>query len=252
MKKLLLLFSSLLICVVAHSQLKPPSLLKTFHVEAVKYNLIDIKPENWPCREIRKSASEFVFGQQVFRIVDTVGSSGSLTYLLAEQDGNVDSYELSLTEGPVFNEIRFSGYVFLCTGDSLKETVPVEAPKEAPKVEFTDEGPTLIPRQQIDVHPSFKNGDAKSFSKWVAKNIDYPKDAEAAGVQGCVIVQFTINVEGKVTNVKVMRELHPSLDAEAVRVVSSSPKWSPGKYKKRLIRVTYTCPVVFDLGKSVK
>ena len=71
--------------------------------------------------------------------------------------------------------------------------------------------------------------------------------AKENGVQGRVTLQFTVNVDGSVTNVKVLRGVDSSLDKEAVRVVSNSPKWTPGKQRDRAVKVTYTFPVIFQL-----
>ena len=104
-----------------------------------------------------------------------------------------------------------------------------------------------IPFQLVEEKPSFQGGDANKFSKWVGKNLVYPEIAKENGVQGRVTLQFTVETNGKVTNVKVLRGIDPSLDKEAVRVVSSSPAWKPGKQRDRAVRVTYTFPVIFQL-----
>ena len=90
-------------------------------------------------------------------------------------------------------------------------------------------------------------GDANTFSKWVNERLVYPEIAKENGVQGRVTLQFTVETNGQVTNVKVLRGVDPSLDKEAVKVVSSSPKWTPGKQRDRAVRVTYTFPVIFQL-----
>lgn len=71
--------------------------------------------------------------------------------------------------------------------------------------------------------------------------------AKEMGIQGRVYLQFTVGKDGSVSNVKVLRGVDASLDNEAVRVVSSSPKWTPGKQRDRAVKVTYTFPVVFQL-----
>lgn len=103
------------------------------------------------------------------------------------------------------------------------------------------------PFQLVDVKPSFQGGDANAFSRWVNMRLVYPELAKENGVQGRVTVQFTIEKDGTVTNVKVLRGVDPALDAEAVRVVSSSPKWTPGMMRGNVVRVNYTYPVVFSL-----
>ena len=104
-----------------------------------------------------------------------------------------------------------------------------------------------IPFQLVEEKPSFQGGDANQFSKWVNSRLEYPEIAKENGVQGRVTLQFTVEKDGTVTKVKVLRGVDPSLDKEAVRVVSMSPKWSPGKQRDRAVPVTYTFPVIFQL-----
>ena len=104
-----------------------------------------------------------------------------------------------------------------------------------------------IPFQLVEEKPKFQGGDANAFSKWVAEHLNYPEIAKENGVQGRVMLQFTVNPNGTVSGVKVLRGIDPSLDKEAVRVVSSSPKWTPGRQRDRAVKVTYTFPVIFQL-----
>ena len=104
-----------------------------------------------------------------------------------------------------------------------------------------------IPFQFVEEKPSFQGGDANQFSKWVNQRLVYPEIAKENGVQGRVTLQFTVEKDGSVTKVKVLRGVDPSLDKEAVRVVSMSPKWKPGKQRDRAVPVTYTFPVIFQL-----
>ena len=104
-----------------------------------------------------------------------------------------------------------------------------------------------IPFQLVEEKPSFMGGDANMFSKWVTERLVYPEIAKENGVQGRVTLQFTVEKDGRVTKVKVLRGVDPSLDKEAVRVVSESPKWKPGKQRDRAVPVTYTFPVIFQL-----
>ena len=104
-----------------------------------------------------------------------------------------------------------------------------------------------VPFAIVEQKPTFQGGDANTFTKWVFSKIVYPEIAKENGVQGRVTLQFTIETDGSVKNVKVLRGVDSSLDKEAVRVVSSSPKWSPGMQRNKPVRVKYTFPVVFQL-----
>jgi len=104
-----------------------------------------------------------------------------------------------------------------------------------------------IPFKMVEKKPSFNGGDANDFSKWVNANLVYPEIAKENGVQGRVSVQFTIYEDGTLKDVKVIRGVDPSLDKEAVRVVSMSPKWVPGQQDGKDVKVTYTFPVIFQL-----
>lgn len=98
---------------------------------------------------------------------------------------------------------------------------------------------------QIDVKPTFNGGGSETFSKWIMDNVKYPEKVKAAGIHGRVIVQFTINESGKVTDTKILKGVHPALDAEAKRVVSSSPDWTPGISDGKKVPVTFVVPVFF-------
>jgi protein TonB len=90
-------------------------------------------------------------------------------------------------------------------------------------------------------------GDENTFTKWVSERIVYPEIAKENSVQGRVMLQFKVDTDGRVVDVKVLRGVDPSLDREAVRVVSSSPKWTPGRQRNRAVRVVYNFPVIFQL-----
>ena len=104
-----------------------------------------------------------------------------------------------------------------------------------------------IPFALVEKKPSFMGGDANTFSAWFNQHLQYPEVARENGVSGRVMLQFTVNPNGSVTDVKVLRGVDPALDKEAVRVISSSPKWEPGRQRDRAVKVTYTFPVVFQL-----
>lgn len=104
-----------------------------------------------------------------------------------------------------------------------------------------------VPFQIVEVKPTFQGGDENVFTKWVFEQLKYPADAVKGKVQGRVILQFVVDENGNVGNVKVVRGVAPSLDQEALRVVAMSPKWTPGTQRGKNVKVRYIFPVIFQL-----
>ncbi len=99
----------------------------------------------------------------------------------------------------------------------------------------------------VEDMPSFPGGNVQ---KWIAKNVKYPVLAMENGIQGKVYIQFVIERDGSITDVKVLRGVDASLDKEAVRVVKAMPKWKPGKQRGKPVRVSYTLPINFQLSNN--
>lgn len=98
----------------------------------------------------------------------------------------------------------------------------------------------------VEQMPTFPGGDLE-LRKFLAQSVKYPVIAQENGIQGRVFVSFVVNQKGEVTNVKVARPLDPNLDKEAVRVVQSMPKWSPGMQRGKPVKVSCTVPINFVL-----
>ena len=145
----------------------------------------------------------------------------------------------------VDDEIEIEDDMFMNLEDDASLGVEIMDYVEVVEEEVVEE--EAIPFQLVEEKPSFQGGDANQFSKWVNSRLVYPEIAKENGVQGRVTLQFTVEKDGSVTKVKVLRGVDPSLDKEAVRVVSMSPKWKPGKQRDRAVPVTYTFPVIFQL-----
>ena len=145
----------------------------------------------------------------------------------------------------VDDEIEIEDDMFMNLEDDANLGVEIMEYVEVTEDEVVEE--EAIPFQLVEEKPSFQGGDANQFSKWVNSRLEYPEIAKENGVQGRVTLQFTVEKDGSVTKVKVLRGVDPSLDKEAVRVVSMSPKWKPGKQRDRAVPVTYTFPVIFQL-----
>lgn len=96
----------------------------------------------------------------------------------------------------------------------------------------------------VEEMPRFPEGDPDEY---VSKNMKYPQEARDKKIKGMVSVQFVIEKDGKISNVKVLRSVHPLLDAEAVRIIKNMPDWIPGKQRGETVRVMNTMAVSFKL-----
>ena len=145
-----------------------------------------------------------------------------------------------------FNADTSNGILFINTKEYVKngkkEVVDV-AVKKSDEESAEPEGAFDVVEQM----PEFPGG-AAGMMKFIAENVKYPEEAYSKGIEGRVLVQFIIEKDGSVTNVKVIKKVNDALDAEAVRVVKAMPKWKPGKQNGREVRVKYTIPVSFRLS----
>ena len=220
--------------------------------------------------EVRYIERQLDIRRQLGKAVAIVGISAGLSALSgcgvkAKKVENVSEKESKLTEGKVMVEP-------VKTVDSVvvKRTAPFKAPATKPEKkdsavckkeeevlvfgsvgEIQPEVRTPDPESTeaydvVQQMPLFPGGD-KKLMEYLAENTHYPKECEESCIQGRVIVTLVIEKDGSISNVKVVRSLDPLMDAEAVRVVSSMPKWYPGKQNGIAIRVKYTLPVSFRL-----
>lgn len=132
--------------------------------------------------------------------------------------------------------------IVIDTEDDKNKQVVIQAPVQVAVVEEESEVVFMV----VESMPSFPGGDAALF-KYLSDNIKYPVIAQESGIQGRVICQFVVNRDGSIVDIEVVRSVDKSLDAEAVRVISKMPKWTPGKQRGKTVRVKYTLPVNFRL-----
>lgn len=99
----------------------------------------------------------------------------------------------------------------------------------------------------VEEMPSFPGGGG-ALSAWLSNNIQYPKQARESGIQGRVIVEFIVEVDGSISNVKIGRSVDKDLDNEALRLVKGMPKWNPGKHNGTEVRVKYSIPILFRVS----
>lgn len=99
----------------------------------------------------------------------------------------------------------------------------------------------------VEVMPQFPGGQI-AMMKYIMENMKYPEQAMKEGIQGRVTVRFIVEKDGSISDVKPVLSVHPLLNKEAVRVVESMPKWTPGKQNGKPVRVRFNLPVMFKLN----
>ena len=245
------------------SELDEISAIKVNDLTAIMKTEEVKSPEKHPAKEIKvqgqvleKSTNAPVVGANViikgttsgtitdldgnFVISMPVGATLSVSYI------NMKTKELTITE-KLIGKIK-SLKVYL-EGEITTKTQEVVVVGYGGGEEASDEVPVF---QVVEEMPEFPGGMGECL-KFLGKNIKYPVEAQKAGVQGKVIVQFVVEKDGNIANPKVVRSIDPDLDGEAIRVISIMPKWKPGMQKGQPVRVKYTVPVTFRLdGKDTK
>ena len=203
--------------------------------------------------------------------------------MVVNEDGSLSDVQVGSTSNPVFNDeaVRivksmpaWTPAKFKGKPVRLKVSLPIKfQPQEtsssmmigsfdvkgndeiggemlrAKEIIAQPESPTTKDQKVFDVveqMPSYPGGPNALFA-YLSTIIHYPEDAEENGAQGRVIVTFVVENDGSISEVKVAKSVFPSLDKEAVRVVSSMPRWNPGKQNGKAVRVKYTVPVTFRL-----
>ena len=139
------------------------------------------------------------------------------------------------------------------TEEAIIEPGTIEPDEDAPcaEEEACEEEAEAAPLEYFAVaqKPGFQGGDANAFSKWVAKNMQYPESARAADIEGTVVVKFTIGKNGAVRGAHVVKSSgNAALDAEAVRTISAAPAWAPGFDSEGVpVNTNMVMPVIFKL-----
>lgn len=207
------------ICLCAYGQLPVPQQSDTLIITKMSYNFVEIQKENWPFKTVIKSPSRFIIGDQIFTIKDAQSMSYN-NRKIAYYDENDGKLEYIESYGVI--TINYANYILTCT----------KTPSEQPVYKL------------VDPKPSFMGKDLSYFTKWVASNYVLPDIAKESCIQGRIKVSFIVKADGSVSNVTITQSLDPAFDEKAVRVVSSSPKWSPGMIDGTPINVQCTIPII--------
>lgn len=179
------------------------------------------------------------------RVVERVKSSIKFTAPVIKKDEEVKPDEELKTQDELMSTKTAIGTFDVkgnddANGEVLKAKEVIAEP-EPPKHEEENKVFDIVEQQ-----PLFPGGPA-ALMKYLSENTKYPVVAQENGVQGRVTVQFVVEKDGSISDVHVLRGVDPSLDKEAVRVVKSMPRWTPGKQNGITVRVNYRVPVLFRL-----
>lgn len=179
------------------------------------------------------------------RVVERVKSSIKFTAPVIKKDEEVKPDEELKTQDELMSTKTAIGTFDVkgnddANGEILKAKEVIAEP-EPPKHEEENKVFDIVEQQ-----PLFPGGPA-ALIKYLSENTKYPVVAQENGVQGRVTVQFVVEKDGSISDVHVLRGVDPSLDKEAVRVVKSMPRWTPGKQNGITVRVNYRVPVLFRL-----
>lgn len=179
------------------------------------------------------------------RVVERVKSSIKFTAPVIKKDEEVKPDEELKTQDELMSTKTAIGTFDVkgnddANGEILKAKEVIAEP-EPPKHEEENKVFDIVEQQ-----PMFPGGPA-ALMKYLSENTKYPVVAQENGVQGRVTVQFVVEKDGSISDVHVLRGVDPSLDKEAVRVVKSLPRWTPGKQNGITVRVNYRVPVLFRL-----
>ena len=129
------------------------------------------------------------------------------------------------------------------TPDDMDEEELLEEEKDEPINQNDNDPETLRIVQELPMFP----GGMTEFVKWLTKNLKYPTAALRSKIQGKVMVSFIVNTDGTISDIKVVKNAHRLLDAEALRVAKQMPKWEPGKDHGKVCRTMVAIPIVFEI-----
>ncbi len=144
----------------------------------------------------------------------------------------------------VFTCFGFTSSPINVAGISGNNQKPEAQKEDKKQIKEADKGEVFV---IVDEMPAFKHLEYDDFRKYVADHLVYPQEAIKNKIQGKVYIQFEVSADGNVQNVEIARSVDPTLDKEALRVISSSPKWIPGKLDGKNVSVRFTYPVNFVL-----
>ena len=195
-------------------------------------------------KEAKVERKEIPVKQEQQQVVEKVKSSVKFTAPVIKKDDEVKPEDELKSQDEIMNSKVAVGALNVVgndeNGEVLKAKEVIATEPEKPKEE---ENKVFDVVEQMPSYP----GGMGALMQYLSSNIKYPAIAEENGIQGRVICTFVVERDGSITDVKIAKSVDPSLDKEAMRVVSKMPKWIPGKQNGSAVRVKYTLPVTFRL-----
>lgn len=151
---------------------------------------------------------------------------------------------IEVNDEEIIEEIEIDLDIEMSEDTRIEEVIYTDEDQGAMPEEKTDEIFTIVEEQ-----PSPRGG-LKAFYDYVGSNLQYPSNARRMGLEGRVFVEFVVERDGSLTDIKVAKGIGGGCDEEAIRVISNAPKWNPGKQRGREVRVRMIMPIVFKLISS--
>ena len=195
-------------------------------------------------KEAKVERKEIVKQEKVEQVVEKVKSSIKFTAPVIKKDDEVRPEDEMKSQDEIMNSKVAVGFANVIGNDESGEVLKAKEMIITEPVKPKEEENKVF--DVVEQMPSFPGGMA-ALMAYLQKSIKYPPVAEENGIQGRVVCTFVVERDGSVTDVRVAKSVDPSLDKEAVRVVSAMPKWIPGKQNGQSVRVKYTLPVTFRL-----
>ncbi|MBQ1796488.1 MAG: energy transducer TonB [Prevotella sp.] len=195
-------------------------------------------------KEAKVERKEVVKQEQVQRVVEKVKSSVKFTAPVIKKDDEVKPEDELKTQDELMSSKAAIGTFDVKGNDESGEVLKAKEVIATEPVKPKEEENKVF--DVVEQMPSYPGGNG-ALMQYLSSHIKYPVIAEENGIQGRVICTFVVERDGSITDVRIAKSVDPSLDKEAMRVVSSMPKWIPGKQNGSAVRVKYTLPVTFRL-----
>ena len=195
-------------------------------------------------KEAKVERKEIPVKQEQQQVVEKVKSSVKFTAPVIKKDDEVKPEDELKSQDEIMNSKVAVGALNVVGNDENGEVLKAKEVIATEPVKPKEEENKVF--DVVEQMPSYPGG-MGALMQYLSSNIKYPAIAEENGIQGRVICTFVVERDGAITDVKIAKSVDPSLDKEAMRVVSKMPKWIPGKQNGSAVRVKYTLPVTFRL-----